>query len=142
MNISVHICFTLATGCAYALYIYKYIWIYVCVDVYVCMYIYLYVCVPLHVYAYVHGCIYMCMCMCMCMCMYMYMYVYMYIYISLYHVYVQFVSFSIGNEDGWVQLVYESACCLAWGAIFDRRNDSAVVCVLSIFNAGGSAVCV
>ena len=34
-----------------------------------------------------------------------------------------------------------SACCLAWGAIFDRRKDSSVVCVFSIFNAGGS-VCV
>ena len=38
-------------------------------------------------------------------------------------------------------LVYESSCCLAWGAIFDRRKDSGVVCVFSIFNAGGS-VCV
>ena len=33
-----------------------------------------------------------------------------------------------GNEDGGGQLVYESACCLAWGAIFDRRKDSGVVC--------------
>jgi len=40
-----------------------------------------------------------------------------------------------------VQLVYESACCLAWLTIFDRRKDSGVVCVFSIFNAGGS-VCV
>ena len=45
------------------------------------------------------------------------------------------------NEDGGVQLVYESACCLAWGVIFDGRKDSGVVCVFSIFNAGGS-VCV
>jgi len=42
------------------------------------------------------------------------------------------------NEDGEVQLVYESACCLAWGVIFDRRKDMGVVCVFSIFNAGGS----
>ena len=48
---------------------------------------------------------------------------------------------ALGNEDGGVQLVYESACCLAWGAIFDRRKDSGVVCVFSIFDAGGS-VCV
>ena len=39
VNIGVHFCFTLPTGCAYALYIYMYICIYVCVDVYVCMYI-------------------------------------------------------------------------------------------------------
>ena len=45
------------------------------------------------------------------------------------------------NEGGGVQLVYESACCLAWGAIFDRMKDSGVVCVDSIFDAGGS-VCV
>ena len=52
----------------------------------------------LHVYAYVHGCIYMCLCMCMCMCVYIYVYVVcINIYISLYHVYVQFVSFSIGE---------------------------------------------
>ena len=48
---------------------------------------------------------------------------------------------TLGNEDGGVQLVYESACCLAWGLIFDRRKDRGVVCVFSIFNAGGS-VCV
>ena len=48
---------------------------------------------------------------------------------------------ALGNEDGGVQLVYESTCCMAWGAIFDRRKDSGVVCVFSIFNAGGS-VCV
>ena len=59
----------------------------------------------------------------------------MYLYItcmcSLFHL-------ALGNEDGGVQIVYESACCLAWGAIFDRRKDSGAVCVFSIFNAGGS----
>jgi len=39
----------------------------------------------------------------------------------------------LGNEDGGIQLVYERACCFAWGAIFDR-----FVCVFSIFNVGGS----
>ena len=51
----------------------------------------------------------------------------------------------LGNEDGGVQLVYESACCLAWGFIFDRRKDRGFVCVFSVFNAGGSVcecVCV
>ena len=38
-----------------------------------------------------------------------------------------------GNEDTGVQLVYESACCLAWGFIFDRRKDR----VFSV-NASGS----
>jgi len=52
--------------------------------------------------------------------------------------YVQFVHSALGNEDGVVQLVYEGTCCLAWGAIFDRRKDSGVVCVFSIFNASGS----
>ena len=42
------------------------------------------------------------------------------------------------NEDGGVQLVYESTCCFAWGVIFDRKKDRGVVCVFSILNAGGS----
>jgi len=46
---------------------------------------------------------------------------------------------ALENEDEGVQLVYESACCLAWGFIFDRRKDRCVVCVFSIFNA---CVCV
>jgi len=57
---------------------------------------------------------------------------------SLFHV-------VLGNEDRGVQLVYGSACCLTWGVIFDRRKDRGVVCVFSIFNAGGSVcecVCV
>ena len=29
-------------------------------------------------------------------------------------------------------------CCLAWEVIFERRRDRGVVCVFSIFNAGGS----
>jgi len=72
VNISVHMCFTLATGSAYAL------------------------------------------------------------------MYVQFFHLALGNEDGGVQLVYESTCCLAWGFLFDRRKDRCVVCVFSILNAGGS----
>jgi len=50
---------------------------------------------------------------------------------------------ALGNEDGGLQLVYESTCRLAWWVIFDRRKDRSVVCVFSIFNAGGSVgVCV
>jgi len=52
--------------------------------------------------------------------------------------YVQFIYLALGNEGGGVQLVYEGTCCLAWGIIFDRRRDRGVVCVFSIFNAGGS----
>ena len=87
--------------------------------------------------------VYICVCVCACVCVYIYMYMCMciYIYVSLYHVYVRLFHLALGNEDGGFQLVYESACCLAWGAIFDRRNDSGVVCFFSIFNAGGS-VCV
>ena len=52
---------------------------------------------------------------------------------------------TLGNEDGGVQLVYKSTCCLAYGVVFDRRNDRGLACVFSIFNAGGSVwrcVCV
>jgi len=45
---------------------------------------------------------------------------------------------ALGNEVGGVQLVYESACCLAWGVIFDRSKDRGVVCVFSTFHASGS----
>ena len=48
------------------------------------------------------------------------------------------IHLALGNEDGRVQLVYESTCCLACDVIFDRRKDRGVVCVFSIFNAGGS----
>jgi len=49
-----------------------------------------------------------------------------------------FFHLALGNEDGGVQLVYDSACCLAWGVICGRRKDSGVVYVFSIFIAGGS----
>jgi len=45
---------------------------------------------------------------------------------------------ALGNEDGGVQLVHESTCCLAWKVILDRRKDRGVVYVFSILNAGGS----
>jgi len=45
---------------------------------------------------------------------------------------------AFGNEDGGVQLVYESTCCLAGGVYFDRRKYRGVVCVFSIINAVGS----
>jgi len=71
---------------------------------------------------------------CVCMCIYICTYLYIACMCSLIHL-------ALGNEDGGVQLVYESACWLAWGVILDRRKDRGVVCVFSIFNAGGR-VCV
>jgi len=88
------------------------------------MYIYVYVYVHVYVYIYI----------CICVCVYIYMYLYITCMCSLFHL-------ALGNMDGGVQLVYESACWLAWGTIFDRSKDSGVVCVFSIFNAGVS-VCV
>ena len=43
-----------------------------------------------------------------------------------------------GNEDGGVQLVYESTRCLVRRIIFNRRKDRGIVCIFSIFKAGGS----
>ena len=88
--------------------------------------------------------VYICVCVCACVCVYEYICIcmYVYIYICLYITYMcRLFHLTLGNEDGGVQLFYESACCLAWGAIFDRRKDSGIVCVFSIFDAGGS-VCV
>ena len=119
-----------------------YICIHVCIDLYVYMYIYVYVCMYIQVYACMYECIYMRMCMCMCMCIYKYVYICLYTHIYLYIAWMcSLFHLALGNEDGWVQLVYESACCFSWGVIFDRRKDRGVVCVFSIFNAGGS-VCV
>jgi len=77
------------------------------------MYVYVYV----YVYVYIYICI--------CMCIYIYIYLYISCMCSLFHL-------ALGNEDGGVQLVYESACCLAWGVIFDRRKDR-VLSVSSLF---------
>jgi len=49
---------------------------------------------------------------------------------------------ALGNEDGVFQLVYESACCLVWGVIFDRRKDKGVVCVFFILTWAGVYVSV
>jgi len=106
---------------------------------YACIYMYMYVCISCICVMY--ECIYVCMCMCMCMCIYIYMYMYVYIYIYIY-IYIACMcslfhsSLGPGNEDEGFQLVYESACCLAWGVIFDRRKDRGVVCVFSIFGRG------
>ena len=63
MNISVHICFTLSTGSAYAMDVD--IYIYICIGI--CIYIY--------VYVHVCACVYLYVCMYVCMCMTMYMYI-------------------------------------------------------------------
>ena len=99
-------------------------YVYTCICVYVWMYIYVYV------YVYVYVCIYICVCL------------RIYIYLSLSIACMcSLLHLALGNEDGGVQLVYENACCLAWGVVFDRGKDRGVVCVFSIFNAGGR-VCV
>ena len=125
-------------------YMQKYMYIYMCMHVYtyknVCMYIYIYA------LAYMYGCVYVRMCMYMCEYIYTYVYVCVcmciHIYICLYIACMcNLFHLALGNEDWGVQLVYESACCLAWGVIFDRRKDRGVVCVFSVFNAGGN-VCV
>ena len=36
--------------------------------------------------------------------------------------YVQFIHLALRNEDGGVQLVYKSNCCLAWGVMFDKEK--------------------
>jgi len=125
--------------CMYA-YMYVYIYMYACIYIYICMYVYTCMCVYvyMYIYVYVYVYVYLYMYICVCMCIYIYIYLYIACMCSLFHL-------ALGNEDGGVQLVYESTCCLAWGVIFDRRKDRGVVCVFSIFNAGGSVygcVCV
>ena len=112
------------------MHVYIHICMYVCT--YICIYIWMCICVYVYVYVYIY--VYVCI----CMCIYIFICLYIACMCSLFHL-------ALGNEDGGVQLVYESACCLAWEIIFDRRKDRGVVCVFSVFNAGGSVcgcVCV
>jgi len=116
--------------------VYAYVYVYICG--YACIYIYMYVCI--YIYMHIYMDVYMCVCVCIFVYMYicMYMYVYIYIYMSLYRIYVQFVSFSIA-EWGWGgSTILWERLLLGVGGIFDRRKDRGVVCVFSIFNAGGS----
>ena len=46
--------------------------------------------------------------------------------------YVQFVHLALGNEDGGVQLVYGSTCCLAWG-LFSTEGKVKVLSVSFLF---------
>ena len=46
--------------------------------------------------------------------------------------YVQIVHLALGNENGGVHQIYESAGCLAWGLIFGRRKMG-VLSVSSLF---------
>ena len=133
---------------------------YICMCI--CIHIYIYVYVHIHAYVYVYVSMYICM----CMCMYMYIYMYVrdnvvywktkgkinndlqcmcvYIYISLYIACMcSLFHLALENEDEGVQLVYESACCLAWGVIL-TEGKIGVLSVSSLFfkvNAGES-VCV
>ena len=113
MNISVHICFTLATRCAYAPCIHKCICICICIYICVCMYIYIYPPIPykgcsrgpklgtysdwglssvlvINKHLPHHVCIsiriyaYIYGCVYVCMCMYMCIYIYMYLYVCVY----------------------------------------------------------
>jgi len=47
-------------------------------------------------------------------------------------IYVHFVHLALGNENGGVQLVYESNCCLAWG-IFLIEGKIGELSVSSLF---------
>jgi len=74
------------------------------------------------------------MCMCMYTCIYIYIYVYVCvnIYICLYCMFVQFVSFRIG-ERGWggSTSLWERLL-LGVGGYFDRRKYRGVVCAFPI----------
>ena len=119
IHVYMHICMCRCV----CMHVYMFICMYACT--FICVYVWMYTYVYVYVHVYVH------MYICICKSVYIYMYLYITCMCSLFHL-------ALGNDDGGVQLVYESACCLAWGAIFNRRKDSGVVCVFSIFNAGGS----
>ena len=90
----------------------------ICMDVYICVCVFACVCIYIYMYMHVCICIYLSLNI-SCMC-------------SLFHL-------ALGNEDGGGQLVYESACCLAWGA----EGKIVVLSVSSLFlTRVGVYVCV
>ena len=80
----------------------------------ICVYVYVYVCIYIYV--------------CICMCKYICICLYIACMCSLFHL-------ALGNEDGGVQLVYESTCCLAWGIILTEEKIG-VLSVSSLFYRG------
>ena len=95
---------------------------------YVCIYVYMhiYICMCIRVYVYV--CVYIYIYVCICMCIYICICLYIACMCSLFHL-------TLGNEDGGVQLVYENACCLAWGVILTEGNIG-VLSVPFLFQRG------
>jgi len=77
------------------------------------------------VYVYVYVYVYIYIYICICMCKYIYVYLYIARMCSLFHL-------ALENEDGGVQLVYESTCCLAWGVIL-TEGKIGVLSVSSLF---------
>jgi len=131
------------------LYVYKCLYEYICIYICVCMYIhsYMYVCI----YIYMHICMDVCICVCVCICVYIYIYMYMYVYIYIYmYLYIacmcSFFHLALGNEDGGVQLVYESAGCLGLGVILiEGKKGMLSVSSLFITRVGvyvGVCVCI
>jgi len=97
------------------------------VYIFICMYAFtcIFVCAWMYTYVYVYVHVYVCIYICICMCVYIYMYLYITCMCSLFHL-------ALGNEDGGVQLVYESACCLACGT-FLTEGKIVVLSVSSLF---------
>jgi len=121
--------------CICAMYIHVYMHIYM--YIYMCMHVYMYICM----YVYTYICTYVCMCVCVYVYVYVYIYIYIYIcvctciyiYLSLYITCMcSLFHLALKNEDGGVQLVYESACCLAWGVML-TEGKIGVLSVSSLF---------
>jgi len=89
VNIGVHICFTLATGCAYA------------ID----MEIYMYMCA----YAYIYISICICTYICICIYIYIHVYMYVYVYICIYIYMIDWCCFYYLVRNGLVALL-EALC--------------------------------
>jgi len=106
--------------------------------IYTCIYAYMYIYISMYEYIYMFVCMYVCMYVYLYLYVYVYVYIYMYVYVCVYiYIYILFHP-ALGNVDGGVKLVYESACCLAWGVIFDRKIGVLSVSSLFQVNASGS----
>jgi len=109
------------------MHMYMYIYVGMHVYIYICMYVYTYICIYIWmcicVYVYVY--LYICTYVCICMCIYIYICLYIAFTCSLFHL-------ALRNEDGGVQLFYESACCLALG-VFLTEGKIGVLSVSSLF---------
>jgi len=130
---------------------YIHVYMHICMYIFICMHVYIYTYMYVCIYMYMRTCmdVYICVCVCVCVCVCAYICICMcvYIYISLYVACMcSLFHLALGNEDEGVQLVCESACCLAWGVILSEGKIGVLsvssLCLTRVGVYVGVCVCI